>query len=54
MKSPKKNSTNHQKINCFLNMWPSVKSSLISLSYCTDPKHDPRVSECMAIPSRGR
>lgn len=28
-KSPKKNnSTNHQKINCFLNMWPSVKSSV--------------------------
>lgn len=30
-KSPKKNnSTNHQKINCFLNMWPSVKSSVSS------------------------
>lgn len=28
-KSPKENnSTNHQKINCFLNMWPSVKSSV--------------------------
>lgn len=27
---------------------------LISLSYCTDLKHDPRTSECMAIPSRGR
>lgn len=55
-KSPKKKQQHQSPKNKLLLKYVAFckEQCLISLSYRTDRKHDPRMSECMAFPSRGR